>query len=254
MLGIGIVTYNRRDLLLGTIGRVLCHTRTPFRLVVADDGSTDGTVEAVRDLCIPVVTGANSGVAWNKNRALFALRGCDPVILLEDDIRPSAPGWESPLVEGARRWGHVNLAGDWVDHAYVSGAGTPDDPILATQTGGPCSAFSAEALAWVGYLDTRFKGYGYEHVEHTLRFMRLGYGGVRRPLNGEPTLLFMLIRTALEMMPSPSSADPDQAAGNLALCRELFAEPTYRHAWRDDAEMERLRAEIMSVSALQSRA
>lgn len=166
-LGIGIVTYNRRDVLLGTLDAVLRHTRAPSRLLVADDGSTDGTVEAVHDLRIPVVTGQNAGVAWNKNRVLFALRGCDPIILLEDDTRPSAPGWEAPLADGARRWGHVNLAGDWFAHAFVSGAGTADDPILARETSGQCSAFSAEALAWVGYLDTRFKGYGFANTSST---------------------------------------------------------------------------------------
>ena len=251
MLGVGIVTYNRGDVLLGTVERVLRHTRAPFRLVVADDGSTDGTVEGVRDLRIPVITGRNAGVAWNKNRALFALRGCDPILLLEDDARPTAPGWEAPLIEGARRWGHVNVAGDWFAHSFVSGGGTPDDPILSRETSGQCSAFSAEALSWVGYLDTRFKGYGFEHIEHTLRFLRLGYGGVQRDLDGVPTWLFLLIRAPVEVLPGASSGNPEQAERNLALCRELFAEPTYRPAWRDDDELARLRAEIAGA-ALQS--
>ncbi len=70
-IGIGIVTYNRKNVLAETLGRVRAHTKLQSTLVVADDGSDDGTLDFVRSQGITVVTGRNRGVAWNKNRALF---------------------------------------------------------------------------------------------------------------------------------------------------------------------------------------
>jgi hypothetical protein len=47
-VGIGIVTYNRKEILSDTIDRVRALTRQPgAALVVADDGSNDGTEERV---------------------------------------------------------------------------------------------------------------------------------------------------------------------------------------------------------------
>ena len=85
-LGIGIITFNRKELVGSTIDRVRALTREPdVALVIADDGSSDGTLEMLREKQVPVVTGINMGIAWNKNRALFLLShllGCESVILL----------------------------------------------------------------------------------------------------------------------------------------------------------------------------
>ena len=106
-VGIGIVTYNRKDILNDTIDRVRAFTRQPdAALVVADDGSTDGTLAMLRDKQVPVITGVNMGIAWNKNRALFLLShmlDCETVILLEDDTSRPAPG--------GRRLGSTRLVG-----------------------------------------------------------------------------------------------------------------------------------------------
>ena len=42
-VGIGIITCNRKDVLLETLARVRAHTQSPCVLAVADDGSDDGT-------------------------------------------------------------------------------------------------------------------------------------------------------------------------------------------------------------------
>lgn len=92
-VGIGIVTCNRRAILSDTIDQVRAFTRQPnAALVVADDGSRDGTLDMLRGKRVPVITGVNMGIAWNKNRALFMLADmleCETVILLEDDTQPN---------------------------------------------------------------------------------------------------------------------------------------------------------------------
>jgi hypothetical protein len=250
-VGIGIATYNRRDLLQENITRVRQHTRyANLELIVADDGSSDGTLEMLRQRDVPVVTGVNMGVAWNKNRALYLLaqvRRCEVVILLEDDTMPDRAGWEQDWIDAGRRWGHVNLAGHWLTKSFRHGAGTSEDPIMSGNVTAQCAAYSREALDWAGYFDSRFRGYGHEHVEHSHRLGRCGYGGTHRTVDGKHEVLYMLIKGSVEVRPAKSTMNPEQVARNLEVAHQIMTEQTYRAPWRDLAELRQFRAEIMSA-------
>jgi glycosyltransferase involved in cell wall biosynthesis len=246
-LGIGIITYNRRDALAGTLARVRTHTNAPFTLVVADDGSEDGTMDLLRSHNVTVVTGRNMGVAWNKNRALFLLAAiiqCDVVILLEDDSFPTRDGWEQEWVQATQSWGHVNLAGGWFRDSFLKGSGTVEDPIFSTEVSGQCSGFSRAALLYAGYFDSRFRGYGHGHVEHTRRLVRVGYGGSYEEIDGRVRPIFKLLKSPIEVTMPPSFADPADRNRNRLLSRQLVSEETYRMPWRDDAELMQFRAEL----------
>jgi glycosyltransferase involved in cell wall biosynthesis len=243
VLGIGIITFNRSTLLNETIGAVIRHTRYPFTLVVADDGSTDGTREAMLSSGIPCVSGSNRGVAWNKNRALFWLahiKKCDVIILLEDDAAPQDAGWEKPWIDGAAKYGHLNLAGDWFKNYYLDGTGTVDDPIRCAMVSGQCSCFSREAVLFGGFLDTRFKGFGFGHVEHSLRLMRLGYGG--RYENNRP--IYYLLKAPIVVGDTHSHSNPEAIERNRLLCNELLQDVSFRGGAQNETEMKMLREEM----------
>jgi glycosyltransferase involved in cell wall biosynthesis len=250
-IGIGIITYNRKDLLRETIRCVRKHTRRDdVDFVVADDGSTDGTLAMLREENVPVVTGVNMGIAWNKNRALYLLaqiRRCDPVILLEDDTQPNRIGWESAWVEAAERWGHVNYAGAWLREAFVSGTGTPADPAMSKIATAQCSAYSRASLDYAGYFDSRFKGFGHEHVEHSRRLIRAGYGGTDKPINGQEQVLFSMITSDLTLQQPESHMNADQVERNLAIATTAMADHSYRAPWRDVPELRQFRAEMKSA-------
>lgn len=252
-LGIGLITYDRCDVLRETIAevrRLTQHTRTS--LVVADDGSTDGTIAMLDSLGVGRVSGANAGVAWNKNRALFLLAdvlACDVVVLLEDDTRPTRLGWEAPWMEVATRIGHVNVAMEHLREHFLYGSGTPADPIGSSVITAQCTAFSREALRWGGYLDSRFRGFGHEHVEHSIRLARLGYGGGEEEIAGERRTVFKLIWGELDFAAVPSFTDAAQVDQNLTLAQTLTGEQRYRAPWIDDAEARRFRAEISAALA-----
>jgi hypothetical protein len=251
-LGIGIVTYNRRTVLSETLDRVQQHTRHPRTVVaVADDGSTDGTLDMLRERKVLTVTGRNMSIAWNKNRALFLLSEmlrCDVVLLLEDDAFPARDRWEADWIDAAVRWGHANVAVRWIeDHvAPGSGAGTVDDPIHSGRLTAQCAVFSREALLFGGYFDTRFREYGHEHIEHTGRLLRLGYGGTFDAVNGRPGPLFKLLWGGIghHFVPPVVQAKDAPAERSLALAHALAADFTYRAAWQNEDEARQMRDEM----------
>jgi glycosyltransferase involved in cell wall biosynthesis len=254
-LGIGVITYNRCALLRQTIDRIRATTLHPnASLLVADDGSTDTTREMLRELDVAYVTGVNAGVTWNKNRALFLLSelaGCDIVVLLEDDVQPAYPGWEAPWIESALRWGHMNLARTDLQDQFIYGTGSPSDPIGSKVVSAQCAAFSREALAYGGYFDPRFKGYGHGHVEHSVRLARAGYGGGYEVVEGERRVVFKVIFGQFELLDPPTFRTPDQVARNLLVAQAVMGDQSYRAPWRDDAEMTRFRGEMAATQARQ---
>jgi hypothetical protein len=250
-VGIGIVTYNRKDILSDTIDKVRAFTRQPnAAMVVADDGSSDGTLAMLRDKQVPVITGINMGIAWNKNRALFLLShmlGCETVILLEDDTQPNRAGWEAPWMQAARLWGHVNYAGDWLQKHFLSGSGTPSDPVLSQNLTAQCAAYSHAALTFGGFFDPRFRGYGHEHVEHTHRLVRVGYGGTDERIDGQERVRYFLIKGDLTTVPSQSYHNSAEIERNFQVAQGIMAQQGYRTPWGPDNEMRQFRSETESA-------
>jgi glycosyltransferase involved in cell wall biosynthesis len=251
-VGIAIITYNRKPILSPTIECVQAFTRHPdAALVIADDGSTDGTQEMLREKRVPFVTGLNMGIAWNKNRALYLLGHmlcCETVILLEDDTQPNSAGWEEEWIRAAKRWGHVNLAGDWMpEKKDQTGSGTADDPIRSSDVTAQCSAFSREALGYGGYFDPRFKGYGHEHVEHSRRLIRAGYGGTDTRVDGEEKVRFASIKSHLAVAPCQGHRNEEQMQRNNLLAQQAMSEDHFRAPWLNDPMLRQFRAEIESA-------
>jgi glycosyltransferase involved in cell wall biosynthesis len=250
-IGIGIVTYNRRDVLAATVDKVRRFTRhAAVDLVVADDGSTDGTLAWLRDNDVPVVAGVNMGIAWNKNRALYLLSEmlrCDAVILLEDDTQPAKQGWEAEWIAAARLWGHANFAAPWMRDLFLSGEGTATDPILCDAITAQCAVFSRESLLFGGFYDSRFKGYGHEHVEHTRRLVRVGFGGTDHFVDGQLQMRYKLIRGGVDVVSVPSFLDETQAECNRLIAGPLMMDQTFRAPWQNDTELKQLRAEMRSA-------
>lgn len=248
-LGIGVITQNRLPILRQTIAEIVQLIQTPYTLVIADDGSDDGTVAWARDLAVPVVTGPRRGCAWNKNRALYYLltsTDCDPLLLLEDDTRPTAPDWATVWSAAGRRWQHVNYCYGWDRASPPPGSGTVDEPYRCNAFGGHCTVTSRAALREVGYLDPRFRGYGWEHVEWTWRFQ------LRYRARWPDGLLPCLDHGVTATWP-PSSLDQREMDANGALYARIRAGitgPYHCEAWCDDGERRALHAEIADAQKL----
>ncbi|WP_235705520.1 glycosyltransferase family 2 protein [Acidiphilium iwatense] len=236
-LGIAITTFNRREMVLDLVHTIRRLTTAPYDLVICDDGSSDGTVEALRAEGETVIAGKNRGVAWNKNRGIFflmAIRGCDVAVLLDDDVLPTETAWQANWIDGALEFGHINLAFPDMIEQNPPGTCTSKNPGLSTGLGGPCIAISRSTWCIVGYMDSRFGRFGHEHTEYTNRFLRAGYGGIIRDVDGEQLNYYFVIQGGLIIKSAPTNGNSDQIFENQLIWEGLESEnnkPLYRSPW-----------------------
>lgn len=213
-LGIGIISYNRLAMVQRCVVKIREHTSGPYELVVADDGSTDGTVEWCRANGVAVVTGRNRGCAWNKNRALCYLMErtqCEHLVIIEDDSHPFVDGWDEAWAAAVAKWHHVNITTDpKPSDPERFGDGTVDRPWWVNAFWGNVTGITREAMNAVGYLDSHFTGWGWEHVEWTWRFDR--HFGVKRVPGWRPGLV-PCVSSSLGVKPTwdAGTYDPGEA-------------------------------------------
>jgi len=84
-----IPTYNRRELVQEAIDSVLAQTYTDYEIIVVDDGSTDGTREALQERYgdrIRYVWQENQGESAARNRGIEMARGEYIAFLDSDDV------------------------------------------------------------------------------------------------------------------------------------------------------------------------
>lgn len=95
-----VLNLNGRETVLDCVADLVRETRPGMHTLVVDNGSTDGSVEAIRERFPDVriiEAGANLGFAGGNNLALRELDGVDYVALLNNDAFVE-PGWLEPLV------------------------------------------------------------------------------------------------------------------------------------------------------------
>ena len=236
-LGIGVPTYNRASSLKRCLDSISQYASEPFVGVVADDGSTDETATMTHpDFTFLHCT--NGGIARNKNRLLyrlFEIEKCDVVLLIEDDVEitdPDTVGWVLYWV--GDDW-HMNFRPD-------TGHDNPRNLRFSKDFGGWFSGFSRASINAAGYMDPHFQGYGYEHVEHTWRLIRHGYGGIIQDGNYLASTLGIdgfTIDSAI-----PSTVKPGDIERNHAVLVDAMKDTGYKHPWLNEADRIKFLSEV----------
>jgi len=82
LVSINVFTYNQQDFVVETLTSALEQDWDRLEVVVADDGSTDGTADLIRELArkypgrlVPVLSPNNVGITRNCNRSIDLCRG-----------------------------------------------------------------------------------------------------------------------------------------------------------------------------------
>jgi glycosyltransferase involved in cell wall biosynthesis len=181
--GVGLCTYNRSYNLPKVMENLMNTLPADCKVVVADDGSTDRTVEILNPYRnkILLMRGVNQGVAANKNRALYALQDCSFICLLEDDLYPTCPGWFE-LYEDAAQLTDIHhfcrVQDKEVEETIPEFSewmkGNNVTPIYGPSPRGDFTFITSKVLEKVGAFNPAFKGAGYAHGEWSERVFKAG--------------------------------------------------------------------------------
>lgn len=194
-----ITTYNRINFLQHTI-QTWNATRDKnyqWTLIVADDGSTDGTVEYlkalhIQDVKVFILNNQRRGVHHQTN-ALIKFALCldfDFGFKSDDDLSFLKPHWDRHYFRSAQQTGYYHLI--YYDRAWGQRRSEVRVPIYRddllenyvapTQVQGALWTFNKTVLQNVGFFDTStFNLCGYGHVDYSLRCCRLGYNDINNP-------------------------------------------------------------------------
>ncbi len=193
--------WNRAQLLETMLAHLSQQTRRFDRVIVADNGSTDGSPEIAERAGAEVLhLGSNLGFAVAVNQGITAASDCEWIAILNNDVT-LVPRWlESLLVVGEEAYfvagkilsasNHSVIDGTWDEIArsgcaYRCGAGMTDGPEwnqprpirIASMT---ASLFRRSLFDELGLLDERFVSY-YEDVDFGLRCAKARRMGIYEP-------------------------------------------------------------------------
>lgn len=228
-VGIGITTYNRLDSLkvvVETLLKTIAAEKHDVRVIVADDGSIDGTPHWLLQGNVEFIRGLNRGVAANKNRLLGLLRDCDAIFLAEDDIEFIKTGWIDYYISGMAATGihyFLLLPPEMYPHAMGEKEVNGWKVRYSPNTGGFFCAMSKHALEVLGGMGSGYKGYGHAHVEYDHRANAAGLSGRRHDFRPFAHLAGaeQFIRYRFDVKPAASKAQRSKEAADN---REIFME------------------------------
>lgn len=174
-IGIGISTYNRLATLKSTIDNIVKNTPLPYKLVVASDGSTDGTNEWLVQNKIPCILGNNRGMHYNKNRLLTALQDCDYICIMDDDLYPRSPNWIEYYMNGFESTGYNYFCYKTGRMNKFTQVKYPKCTILLSHGyQGNLLWYTKKVLEVCGGFDNEYVGYGYGTTQFSMRIIQAG--------------------------------------------------------------------------------
>lgn len=144
LVSVHVITYNQKAYIHETLTSILEQDYNNTEIVVADDGSTDGTAEIILEYAgrypekiVPLVGGPNLGITGNSNRGLKACKGKYIAFIGGDDL--FLPGKISKQVEWLEKDESRVLCGHQVEVFYETGGESHKLTRFMTSGKGPVS-------------------------------------------------------------------------------------------------------------------
>ena len=219
---LAVTTYNRRDYLEQFIESWLItrNQEVEWTLIIADDGSSDGTLEYIGTLQIPgtnltLIDNNRSDVLHQTNTILQQLNGLDFDVCFkcDDDVRFIKKGWDDLYWTTIQRTGYDHLVyynKKWRPALTYS---TPKQygQLIAqcdlSHVQGAFFTITPEVLKGVGYFDAYHLGFrGYEHNDYTARCCRAGFNVLENPFDVNGSNDFIVLQEKLNYVRAMSLA------------------------------------------------
>ena len=168
-IGIGVTEHNRPEVLELFMKNIKKFMPPDSKLVIVDDASE-----------IPVANATyrceeNAGIATSKNKCLELLQDCKHIFLFDDDCWPKHKDWYKPYIES--REPHLMYIYQDLINAKLNDSRKvyEDDKVVAWSHPRGCMLYVDNVVLDVaGGMDTRYKRWGYEHVDYSNRIFNLG--------------------------------------------------------------------------------
>lgn len=189
MIKIGVVSYDRKDMLDVVIEKINENTKNEFELLVACDSSN--IFEHCEEKGYPKIGGKRMGIARNKNRIIkwFIENPTDHLFIIEDDAYPKKYGWDEWYINAHRETGYpifLFIPDDKsiYDAPYIKKWGSlygkeKEVQVFKNYTvkmfqfdGATLLSLTPLAINTLGGMNKEFQLYGGEHSEYLQRAVR----------------------------------------------------------------------------------
>lgn len=167
MIGIGITTTDARP-----------YHKKYWETLVNESSLTDG-------MKVVFVHNAPS-VAEGKNDCLRQLKDCNDIFLFDDDTYPITNGWAEWFIQHAKTSGNNHFA--YLRQVHQIRRMKLEHGIGFYNNSAGCMMYlNKTVLEKVGAFDTKYKRYGFEHVNYSERCYRAGLTQARNvcPINAD---------------------------------------------------------------------
>lgn len=195
---IAITTFNRMERLKALVNSIKKYGSSNYKvLIIADDGSTDGTIEYVRNLKIPntqtiLLENNRQGIHHQFNTIVRKLEDMtfDYCFKCDDDIEFIKKGWEKLYIDAIERTSYHHLC--YFDPAWrvEKNFGNPvvRDGLMSyclpKDVQGAFFTLTPKVIKEVGYMDIENFGFrGVGHVDYTMRSCRAGFNDIKHPFD-----------------------------------------------------------------------
>ena len=196
---LAVTTFNRKDRLKKLVNSFVKNNQKAGKwlLIIADDGSADGTIEYIENLVIPntpisLIKNNRQGVHHQFNTIVKQLEefDFDYCFKCDDDIEFLKPGWENLYINAIKKSGYDHLC-------HFDPAWRPEKnlkrPVIKNGLISYCKAKDVQGAFFtltpgvirkVGYMDTKNFGFrGVGHIDYTIRACRAGFNDIDHPFD-----------------------------------------------------------------------
>ena len=182
-----LVTYNRINLTKRTLSNIYQTVDVPYRLIIVDNGSTDGTIEWLQNLpsdqplCQSrdvYLVGENKGIAFGRNMGLkLANKYQDEWLCTLDNDVELPTGWLKECIDIIEANPNycigVNLESN--DYPLVTKYGKTFQHKSAGNLGTACTVFNRKLHSRIGFFTMEYEKYGEEDADFFYRARIVNY-------------------------------------------------------------------------------